>query len=81
MVVPVPGLSRLTRKALNTGASPGDEVRAVTACHQDAKDRAHRRPPVRWSAPGRGAAVARTAVREGRRPHAVREASKAFKLP
>lgn len=40
VVVPVSGLSRLTREALNAAASLGDEVRAVTVCYPDAEDRA-----------------------------------------
>ncbi|CAL9672444.1 APC family permease [Streptomyces sp. enrichment culture] len=40
VVVPVAGLSRLTREALNAAASLGDEVRAVTVCYPDPEDRA-----------------------------------------
>ncbi|MGA6156536.1 APC family permease [Stenotrophomonas sp. NPDC087984] len=39
VVVPVSGLSRLTREALGAAASLGDEVHAVTVVHPDPQDR------------------------------------------
>ncbi|WP_306326373.1 APC family permease [Streptomyces venezuelae] len=40
VLVPVSSLTRLTREALTTAVSLGDEVRAVTVCHPDPEDRA-----------------------------------------
>ncbi|MBL1100659.1 APC family permease [Streptomyces coffeae] len=39
MIVPVSGISRLTREALSTAASLGDDVHAVTVVHSDPEDR------------------------------------------
>lgn len=40
IVVPVSSLTRLTSEALTAAVSLGDEVRAVTVCHQDPDDHA-----------------------------------------
>ncbi|WP_031078656.1 APC family permease [Streptomyces sp. NRRL S-118] len=50
ILVPVSSLTRLTSEALTAAVSLGDEVRAVTVCHQDPEDRAHGRALLRdWA--------------------------------
>ncbi|RST19612.1 APC family permease [Streptomyces sp. WAC05374] len=50
IVVPVSSLTRLTSEALTAAVSLGDEVRAVTVCHQEPEDRAHTRALLRdWA--------------------------------
>lgn len=50
IVVPVSSLTRLTSEALTAAVSLGDDVRAVTVCHQDPEDRAHDRALLRdWA--------------------------------
>ncbi|BCK66883.1 hypothetical protein Srufu_008360 [Streptomyces libani subsp. rufus] len=65
-MVPVSGLSRLTREALGAAASLGDEVHAVTVVHTDPEDRraaeALRRDWVLWN-PGTDLIAVESAAR------------------
>ncbi|GAA2345626.1 putative amino acid permease [Streptomyces caniferus] len=74
VIVPVSGLSRLTREALGAAASLGDEVHAVTVVHTDPEDRraaeALRRDWELWN-PGTDLIAVESAARSLGRPFAA----------